>query len=86
MPFAGPVFVEDVWPTRLIFLAVVYGPPILAAAVPVYLLARRTGWRRAPRAGAALVVANSWHAMEADLLAYADALRPVRAGEIHWER
>jgi hypothetical protein len=56
-PLAGPVFVEWYWGP--IFLAVVYGPPILAVAAPVYLLTRRTGWRRAPRAAAAFVVATA---------------------------
>jgi hypothetical protein len=33
-----------------------------------------------------LIVAGSWEAQEADLLAYADALRPVAAGDVDWER
>ena len=33
-----------------------------------------------------LVVAGSWQATEADLLAYADALRPVDARDVDWER
>ena len=56
MPIAGPVFVEWYWTP--IFLAVVYGPPILAVAGVLYLLARRTGWRRGTRAAAALASAR----------------------------
>ena len=33
-----------------------------------------------------LIVARSWRATEADLLAYADALRPVSVRDVDWER
>jgi hypothetical protein len=33
-----------------------------------------------------LIVAGAYGSTEADLLAFADALRPVAVGEIHWER
>jgi len=62
----------DAWPCRSrgrcsrsgtywtpIFLAIVYGPPIAAVAGALYLLARRTGWRRATRAAAALAAATA---------------------------
>jgi hypothetical protein len=55
VPIAGPVFTEWYWTP--IFLAIVYGPPILAVAGGLYLALRRTRLRRVARAAVALVLA-----------------------------
>ena len=55
VPIAGPVFTERCWTP--IFLAIVYGPPILAVAGGLYLALRRSRWPRAARAALALVLA-----------------------------
>ena len=57
VPIAGPVFTEDDWPVRLIFFAIVYGPPIAAIAGGLYLAGRVTRLKRLARAAAALVLA-----------------------------
>ena len=55
VPIAGPVFTEWYWTP--IFLAIVYGPPILAVGGGSYLALRRTRLRRAARAALAFVLA-----------------------------
>jgi hypothetical protein len=55
VPIAGPVFPEWYW--EPIFLALFYGPPILALAGVLYGLGRFTGWRRRTRAATALIAA-----------------------------
>jgi hypothetical protein len=55
VPIAGPVFTESYWGPIIVVL--LYGPPILAVAGALYLLARPTRWRRRTRAAAALAVA-----------------------------
>ncbi len=55
MPIAGPVFTEWYWTP--IFLAIVYGPPILAVGGGLYLALRRTRLRRLARAAIAVVLA-----------------------------
>ena len=57
MPIAGPVFTEWYWTP--IFVRILYGPPIAVVAGGFYLLGRRTGWRRATRAAAALAAATT---------------------------
>ncbi len=56
LPIAGPVFTEWYWGP--IFLAIVYGPPILATAGILYALTRRRPEPRGLRALAALAVAS----------------------------
>ena len=55
VPIAGPVFTEWYWTP--IFLAIVYGPPILAVGGGLYLALRRTRLRRLARAAIAVVLA-----------------------------
>ena len=55
VPIAGPVFTEWYWTP--IFLAIVYGPPILAVGGGLYLVLRRTRLRRLARAAIAVVLA-----------------------------
>ncbi len=55
VPIAGPVFTEWYWTP--IFLAIVYGPPILAVGGGLYLALRRTRLQRLARAAIAVVLA-----------------------------
>lgn len=55
MPIAGPVFTEWYWSP--LFLALFYGPPVLALAGVLYALGRFTRLRRRTRALGALALA-----------------------------